>query len=89
MVEVCLRMGEDDMVTINSWHHTVNLAEQLTVECYRVGAVPLMTDKLWYEMMCEISAEKIAKRCYPTYLIVLHIIDTLFFSKPLPFLTLL
>ena len=64
VVEVCLRIGEEDMVTINTWHHTVNLAEQLAVECYRVGAVPLitlMTDKLWYEMMCEISAEKIAK----------------------------
>lgn len=64
VVKTCLQIKEDDMVTINTWHHTIKLAEQLAIECYKVGAVPLitlMTDKLWYKMMYEISAEKIAK----------------------------
>jgi len=31
------------MVTINTWHHTIDLAEELAFECYKVGAVPLIT----------------------------------------------
>jgi len=43
IVRNCLRVRENDMVTINTWHHTIDLAEELAFECYKVGAVPLIT----------------------------------------------
>ncbi len=64
IVRNCLRVRENDMVTINTWHHTIDLAEELAFECYKAGAVPLitlMTDNLWYRMMNELPAENLAK----------------------------
>ena len=64
IVRNCLRVRENDMVTINTWHHTIDLAEELAFECYKVGAVPLitlMTDNLWYRMINELPAESLTK----------------------------
>jgi len=63
IVKVCLQISKGDMVTINSWHHTQNLAEEIALECYRVGAVPqitFMSDNLWFKLMSEVPAENLS-----------------------------
>jgi len=64
IVRTCLQIKSGDIVTINSWHHALNLAEEIALECYRVGAVPqitIMSDSLWYRLMSEIPAENLSK----------------------------
>ena len=63
IVKVCLQIDRGDMITINSWHHTLNLAEEIALECYRVGAVPqitFMSDNLWFKLMSEVPAENLS-----------------------------
>jgi len=58
IVDNCLRIRSGDMVTINTWHHMIELAEEIAFRCYYVGAIPLitlMTDNLWYRLMSDIS----------------------------------
>ena len=64
IVRDCLRIKKNDMVTINTWHHTIDLAEVLAFECYKVGAIPLitlMTDNLWYRIMSEVPSKNLTK----------------------------
>lgn len=63
VVRTCLRIHEGDQVIIDTWAHTVELAEALALECYRVGAVPaitLFTDRLYREILRTIPEEHLA-----------------------------
>ncbi len=58
----CLRIKEGDVVLIHSWQHTINLAERIAVECYRLGADPLIalqTDYLLQRMAQEVPEDKL------------------------------
>ena len=64
VVDKCLRIRSGDMVTINAWHHMVELAEEIAFKCYSVGAVPLitlMTDNLWYRLMSNVDPVNLSK----------------------------
>jgi len=50
VVHGSLRIHEDDMVLIETWQHTLGLASEIGLECYKTGAKPLvtlLTDELW------------------------------------------
>lgn len=52
------------MVLIETWQHTINLASDIALECYRVGARPLitlMTDRLWWKALDEIPEQYFRK----------------------------
>lgn len=58
----CLRIKEEDVVLIHSWQHTIDLAEEIAAECYKVGADPLIalqTDYLLQRMTREVSEDKL------------------------------
>ncbi len=64
VVHGSLRIREDDMVLIETWQHTIDLASEIALECYRTGAKPmitLMTDKLWWSALDEIPDQYIRK----------------------------
>ena len=51
IVRNCLRIDEEDKVWISTYHHTVDLAEALAIECDKIGAqvsIDFTTDRLWY-----------------------------------------
>ena len=59
-----LNIHEDDMVLIETWQHTLDLASDVALECYRTGAKPmitLMTDRLWWNTLEEIPDQYIRK----------------------------
>ncbi len=52
------------MVLIETWQHTIDLASDIALECYRVGAKPLitlMTDRLWWSTFEQIPDQYIRK----------------------------
>src|SRR5713101_2544007 len=52
------------MVMIDTWQHTIDLASQISLECYKAGAKPLMTlmtDQLWWNVFQQIPDEYIRK----------------------------
>lgn len=52
------------MVLIETWQHTVDLASDIALECYRTGAKPLitlMTDRLWWKVLEEIPEQYFRK----------------------------
>src|SRR5438132_12878256 len=52
------------MVLIDTWQHTIDLASQISLECYKAGAKPLMTlmtDQLWWNVFQQIPDEYIRK----------------------------
>src|SRR5207253_5108017 len=52
VVQTSLRIHEDDMVVIDTWQHTIDLASDIALECLRTGAKPLitlMTARLWWK----------------------------------------
>ena len=58
----CLRIKEGDVVLIHSWQHTIDLAEKIAAECYRLGADPiiaLQTDYLLQRMAQEMPEDKL------------------------------
>lgn len=58
----CLRIGKGDVVLIHSWKHTIELAEEIAAECYRVGADPLIslqTDYLLRRLAEEASEDEL------------------------------
>ncbi|OLD06013.1 hypothetical protein E6H36_02605 [Candidatus Bathyarchaeota archaeon] len=64
VVHTSLRVHEDDMVLIEAWQHTADLASDIALECYKVGAKPmitLMTDKLWWNTLQEIPERYLRK----------------------------
>ncbi len=64
VVHGSLRIREDDMVLIETWQHTIDLASEIALECYRTGAKPmitLMTDKLWWSALDDVPDQYIRK----------------------------
>ena len=64
VVHSSLRVHEDDMVLIETWQHTIDLASDIALECYRTGAKPmitLMTDRLWWNALEQIPDQYIRK----------------------------
>lgn len=64
IVRTSLRIQEDDMVLIDTWQHTIDLASDIALECYRTGARPLitlMTDRLWWNTLQEIPEQYFRK----------------------------
>lgn len=64
VVRTCLNVREDDMVLIETWQHTIDLASDIALECYRAGARPLitlMTDRLWWRALEEIPEQYFRK----------------------------
>lgn len=64
IVHNSLKIREDDMVLIETWQHTTDLASDIALECYRVGAKPLltlMTDRLWWNTLEQIPDHYIRK----------------------------
>ena len=52
IVRICLGVQKEEMVRIHTWGYSLNLASLLAIECYRLGAVPLvtvMTDEIFRE----------------------------------------
>ena len=64
VVQASLRIHEDDMVLIETWQHTLDLASDIALECLRTGAKPLimlMTDRLWWKALEEIPEQYFRK----------------------------
>lgn len=64
VVRNSLRVKEDDMVWIDTWHHTIKLASEIAIECRKLGAVPLITldtDDLYERTLAEVSHDFLRK----------------------------
>lgn len=64
LVRTCLRIKPDDEILIDTFAHTVGLAEAISLECYRAGAIAtirLDTDDLFRSMLSEIPAQNLSK----------------------------
>ncbi|MCK5631505.1 aminopeptidase [Candidatus Bathyarchaeota archaeon] len=60
VVKTCLRIGSNDRVAIFTWGHTIDLAEDLEIECRKAGAqthTEVYTDKIFYETLKKCSVE--------------------------------
>ncbi len=63
-VKNCLRIGPDDNVSIFCYPHTLPLAEDLAIECFKVGAdalLDLYTDRYHVAYMKHLSVEQLRK----------------------------
>ena len=63
-MQTCLKVHENDMVLIETWQHTIDLASDIALECLRTGAKPLitlMTDRLWWKALEEIPEQYFRK----------------------------
>ena len=63
-VKNCLRIRPDDNVTIFCYPHTLPLAEDLAVECFKIGAdalLDLYTDRYYSAYMKHLSVEQLRK----------------------------
>ncbi len=64
VVHGSLRIHEDDMVLIETWQHTLGLASEIGLECYKTGAKPLvtlLTDELWWSTLDNVPEQYIRK----------------------------
>ena len=64
VVHSSLRIHEDDMVLIETWQHTLSLASEIALECYKAGAKPLvtlLTDELWWNTLGTVPESYIRK----------------------------
>lgn len=64
VVHTSLRVHEDDMVLIEAWQHTADLASDIALECYKAGAKPmitLMTDRLWWNTLRDVPERFLRK----------------------------
>ena len=64
VVHGSLRIHEDDMVLIETWQHTLGLASEIGLECYKIGAKPLvtlLTDELWWSTLDNVPDQYIRK----------------------------
>ncbi|MCK4455569.1 MAG: aminopeptidase, partial [Thermoplasmata archaeon] len=64
VVRNSLAVKEDDMVWIDTWHHTIELASEMALECRKLGAVPLITldtDELYERTLTEVPHEFLRK----------------------------
>lgn len=69
IVTDCLRIRPEDVVTVNTWPHTVELSDAILGECYKIGAdamTILDTDRSYYsqlEMLSEDNLRTTSKHC--------------------------
>jgi leucyl aminopeptidase (aminopeptidase T) len=69
IVKECLRVRPDDIVTVNTWPHTIELSDAILEECYRIGAdavAILDTDRSYYaqfEILSEENLRVTSKHC--------------------------
>ncbi len=64
VVRECLRLKEDEPVLISTYPHTVDLANQLATECYKVGADPFLqleTDEWFYGQFKHLTVDQLRK----------------------------
>ncbi len=64
VVHGSLKIHEDDMVLIETWQHTLGLASEIGLECYKTGAKPLvtlLTDELWWSTLDNVPEQYIRK----------------------------
>lgn len=64
VVQTSLRIRPDDQVLINTWQHTIPMAEALALECLRADAIPLIqliTDNLYRSTIAEIGDHTLRK----------------------------
>ena len=72
IVSDCLRIKPDDVVTVNTWAHTIELSDAILEECYRIGAdaiAILDTDRSYYSQLETLSEENLkvtSKHCLGT-----------------------
>jgi leucyl aminopeptidase (aminopeptidase T) len=60
VVKTCLRIGEKDRVSIFSWRHTIELAEEFALACQKAGAkthIEVETDELYYQTVLDLPLE--------------------------------
>ncbi len=69
IVSECLRIRPDDVVTVNTWPHTIELSDTILDECFRIGAdamAILETDRSYYsqlELLSEENLKVTSKHC--------------------------
>lgn len=64
VVRECLRLKEDEAVIISTYPHTVDMANDLAIECYKVGADPfvqLETDEWFYGQFKHLSVDQLRR----------------------------
>jgi len=64
VVHGSLRIHEAEMVLIETWQHTLGLASEIGLECYKIGAKPLvtlLTDELWWSTLDNVPDQYIRK----------------------------
>ena len=64
VVRECLRLKEDEPVIISTYPHTVDIANDMAIECYKVGADPLIqleTDEWFYGQFEHLSVDQLRR----------------------------
>ncbi len=64
IVNTSLRVKPDETVLINTWQHTIPLADEIAFECRNAGAIPLVrleTDNLMWKTLNKIPVETLRK----------------------------
>ena len=59
-----MRINSDDVVTITTWDHTIDVANAMAVECFKQGAdamISLWTDEYYYVLLRELTAESLGE----------------------------
>jgi leucyl aminopeptidase (aminopeptidase T) len=64
VVNDSLRISSDDVVTITTWDHTIDVANAMAVECFKQGAdamISLWTDEYYYGLLRELTEESLGE----------------------------
>jgi leucyl aminopeptidase (aminopeptidase T) len=62
VVRDSLKVDSSDVVTITTWDHTIDVANALALECFKLGAdamLSLWTDQYYYGLLTELSEESL------------------------------
>jgi leucyl aminopeptidase (aminopeptidase T) len=62
VVKDSLKTNSNDVVTITTWDHTIDVANAMAVECFKQGAdamISLWTDEYYYGLLKELSEESL------------------------------
>jgi leucyl aminopeptidase (aminopeptidase T) len=62
VVKDALKVNSNDVVTITTWDHTIEVANALAVECFKQGAdamLSLWTDEYYYSLLSDLSEESL------------------------------
>lgn len=64
VVNDSLRINSEDVVTITTWDHTIDVANAMAVECFKQGAdamISLWTDEYYYGLIRELTEESLGE----------------------------